>query len=154
MEFDVEKFGTVLVSSMSEAVIYADAGGIIRWWNGGAERIFGYSAPEAVGQTLDIIIPENLRARHWDGYNHTMETGESRYDAGALLSVPAIRKDGSRISVEFTIVPFRDNAGHMTGIAAVMRDATKQFEEMRALRKQVAQYMAASREKAPDANSQ
>ncbi len=146
MEFDLEQFSTSLVTAMSEAVIYADADGTIRWWNGGAERMFGYSSKEAIGQSLDLIIPENLRARHWEGYYHTMETGETRYDGGALLSVPAIRKDGSRISVEFTIVPFRDDVGRMTALAAVMRDATKQFEEMRALRKQVAQYAAITRQ--------
>ncbi len=146
MEFDLENFSTALVTAMSDAVVYADADGAIRWWNGGAERMFGYSSEEAMGQTLDLIIPENLRARHWEGYYHTMETGETRYDGGALLSVPAIRKDGSRISVEFTIVPFRDDGGRMTAMAAVMRDVTKQFEEMRTLRKQVAQYLALARQ--------
>ncbi len=154
MELDLEQFATTLIRSMSEAVIYADADGIIRWWNGGAERMFGYSPREALGQSLDIIIPENLRARHWEGYNQTMETGESRYDAGALLSVPAIRKDGSRLSVEFTIVPFRAGPGRLAGIAAVMRDATKQFEEMRALRKQVAQYRATIGKSSTNATSQ
>lgn len=146
MEFDLEQFSTALVTAMSDAVVYADADGAIRWWNGGAARMFGYSSEEAIGQTLDLIIPENLRARHWEGYYHTIETGETRYDAGALLSVPAIRKDGSRISVEFTIVPFRDDGGRMMAMAAVMRDVTKQFDEVRALRKQVAQYLAMARQ--------
>ena len=143
MSFDAARFYEVLVHTMSDAVIYADARGMIQYWNRGAERIFGFEASEALGQSLDIIIPENLRKRHWEGYDKTMATGESRYEAGALLAVPAIRKDAARISVEFTVVPFHDEDGNMAGIAAVMRDVTKQFEEMRTLRKQVAQGIAA-----------
>ena len=100
--------------------------------------IFGFTEPEALGRPLDIIIPENLRDRHWHGYRATMRTGQSRYGDGQLLSVPAVRKDGTRISVEFTIVPFTDDAGQMIGIAAIMRDATARFEELRALRKELA----------------
>jgi PAS domain S-box-containing protein len=96
--------------------------------------MFGYSASDALGASLDIIIPEALRGRHWDGYRKTMQTGATRYGAGDLLAVPAIRKDGSRISVEFTITPFHDQSGKMLGIAAIMRDVTKRFEEMKALR--------------------
>ncbi|MGH7154419.1 MAG: PAS domain S-box protein [Acetobacteraceae bacterium] len=88
----------------------------------------------AIGQTLDIIIPERLRRRHWDGYRKTMATGGTSYGAGDLFAVPAIRKDGARISTEFTIVPFHDQTGRMLGIAAIMRDVTTRFEEMRALR--------------------
>jgi PAS domain S-box-containing protein len=136
MDFNVARFSEILVRSMCEAIVYADAEGRIRFWNSGAERIFGFAEADALGQSVDIIIPEALRKRHWDGFSKTMHTGESRYQAGSLLAVPAIRKDGARISVEFTIVPFHDEAGSMSGIAAIMRDVTKQFEEMRALRKQ------------------
>ena len=136
-------FATALVAGMSDALVYADAGGTIRVWNRGAVRIFGFTEAEAVGQSLDIIIPANLRERHWQGYRETMRTGLTRYGDGQLLSVPAVRKDGARISVEFTIVPFTDASGQMTGIAAIMRDATRSFEEMRALRKEVAALRAA-----------
>lgn len=139
MDFDFDQFSSTFVKSMADAVIYADAFGQIQVWNAGAERMFGFSQTEAVGQSLDIIIPQNLRQRHWDGYHKTMKTGESRYGAGDLLAVPAIRKDGSRISVEFTIVPFFDDHQQMAGIAAVLRDVTKKFEEMRALRKSLAE---------------
>jgi PAS domain S-box-containing protein len=135
MSFDPEHFASVLASSMSDAVIYADAEGLIRFWNKGAERIFGFDAAEALGQSLDIIIPESLRGRHWAGYEKTMRTGETRYGAGDLLAVPALRQDGARLSVEFTILPFHDDAGRMIGIAAVMRDVTARFEEMKALRR-------------------
>ena len=81
---------------------------MIRLWNRGATRIFGFTEAEALGRSLDIIIPERLRERHWQGYRATMRTGQTRYRDGQVLSVPALRKDGARISVEFTIVPFRD----------------------------------------------
>jgi PAS domain S-box-containing protein len=136
-------FAERLVSGMSDAIVYADAEGVIRVWNRGATRIFGFAEAEAVGRSLDIIIPENLRERHWHGYRATMRSGQSRYGDGQLLSVPAVRKDGTRVSVEFTIVPFTDDAGQMIGIAAVMRDATARFEELRALRRQLAAHPAA-----------
>ena len=138
MSLDLAHFADALVVGMSDAVIAADAEGMIRIWNRGATRMFGFSEAEALGQSLDIIIPPGLRGRHWQGYNATLRTGRSRYGDGDLLAVPAIRKDGSRLSVEFTIVPFTDDAGHMTGIAAVMRDVTTRFEETRALRKELA----------------
>ena len=131
---DPGSFATTLVAGMSDALVYADADGAIRVWNRGAVRIFGFTEAEAVGQSLDIIIPANLRERHWRGYRETMRTGQTRYGDGQILSVPAVRKDGARISVEFTVVPFADTNGQMTGIAAIMRDATKTFEELRALR--------------------
>jgi PAS domain S-box-containing protein len=133
-----EHFPDRLVAGMSDAVVYADADGVIRLWNRGAARIFGFTETEALGRPLDIVIPDTLRDRHWQGYRATMRTGRSRYGDGQLLSVPAMRKDGTRISVEFTIVPFTDDAGHMIGIAAIMRDATARFEELRALRKDLA----------------
>lgn len=131
-------FAAVLVAQMPDAVVYSDAGGKIRFWNAGAERVFGFTTAEALGASLDLIIPENLRKRHWDGYDHTMHTGQTRYGDGQLLAVPAVHKDGSRLSVEFTIVPFRDSAGAMRGVAAVMRDATTRFNEMRSLRQKLA----------------
>lgn len=138
MDSDTARFALTLVTAMADAVIYADAQGIVRFWNSGAERIFGFGQAEAVGQSLDIIVPPNLRQRHWDGFHETMRTGYSHYASGALLAVPAIRKDGSRISVEFTILPFRDDAERLVGIAAVMRDVTERFEEMKTLRKAAA----------------
>src|SRR6516225_8816807 len=145
MEFDPAHFAERLISGMSDAIIYADAEGMIRVWNRGATRIFGFAESEAVGRSLDIIIPENLRERHWQGYRGTMRTGQSRYGDGQILSVPAVRKDGIRISVEFTIVPFTDDSGRMVGIAAIMRDTTARFEELRTLRRQLAAHQTANR---------
>src|SRR6185312_13722491 len=130
MNIEPERFAVTLLAEMPDAVVYSDPEGRIQFWNKGAETLFGFTAAEAIGQSLDIIIPEGLRQRHWDGYAKTMRTGVTRYGAGDILAVPAIRKDGSRVSIEFTIVPFRDEAGAMAGIAAVMRDVTKRFEEM------------------------
>lgn len=144
MQFDIDSFSLRFVRESSDAIIYADADGVIRFWNDAAIRIFGFSAAEAIGRSLDIIIPVNLRQRHWDGYNATMQTGRTRYGAGDLLAVPALRKDGARISVEFTIVPFRDDAGRMVGIAAIIRDVTTRFEEMKALRAQLHQLGSAA----------
>ncbi len=138
MATDPVDFCTRLVAGMPDAVVYADRDGLIRVWNPGAERMFGFPAAEALGRSLDLIIPEGARARHWDGYRATMASGQTRYGGGETLAVPALRKDGTRISVEFTIVPFRDTAGHMAGIAAVLRDVTARFEETRALRREIA----------------
>ena len=128
----------LVLTTTSDAIVAADRNGLIRFWNPGAERIFGFSSAEAVGQSLDLIIPERQRARHWEGYREVMRTGESRYDHGDLLSVPSLRKDGARISVEFTIIPLTDAEGRMDGMAAIMRDVTKRFEEVRALRQRLA----------------
>jgi PAS domain S-box-containing protein len=132
------RLSEALLGSPSDAIIATDRDGRIVFWNPGAERIFGFSAPEAMGQSLDLIIPENLRARHWQGFRHVMETGTSRYGHGDLLSVPGLNKDGRRISVEFTIVMLRDG-DRITGIVAVMRDVTKRFEEMRELKRRLAE---------------
>jgi PAS domain S-box-containing protein len=145
MEPYAADFAEHLVSGMSDAIVYADAEGVIRLWNRGATRIFSFAEAEALGRSLDLIIPENLRERHWQGYRATMRTGQSRYGDGQIRSVPAVGKDGRRVSVEFTIVPFTDDAGRMIGIAAIMRDATARFEELRALRRQLALLSAADR---------
>ena len=134
-----------LISTRSDAVIAADRNGVIRFWNPGAERIFGYVENDAVGRSLDLIIPERLQQRHWDGYRRTMESGKSRYGEGDLLSVPALHKNGSTISVEFTVIPLRDESGKMIGMAAIMRDVTKRFEEMRALKRKLAAAVESSR---------
>jgi PAS domain S-box-containing protein len=131
-----------ILSAAADAVVATDREGIIRVWNPGAERIFGYHAGEALGQSLDLIIPERLRARHWEGFRHVIAAGESHYGAGDLLSVPGIRKDGQRISLEFTIVPLKDEQEQMHGLAAVMRDVTSRFEEIRGLKQKLAEATA------------
>jgi PAS domain S-box-containing protein len=107
-------------------------------WNGGAERVFGYPAAEAVGQSLDLIIPEKQRARHWAGYNKTMATGKTKY-GDTLLKVPATHRDGRRLSIEFSVALRRDSNGKIAGIAAVIRDAAERWTADRELRQRLAE---------------
>jgi PAS domain S-box-containing protein len=126
-----------IVENAPDAMIFADREGIIRLWNAGAEALFGYSASEALGKTLDIIIPENLRARHWEGYERTMATGETKYGKD-LLAVPGIRKDGSRISLEFSIMLLRDEKGEPLGPVAILRDVTARWKKEKELKERLA----------------
>ena len=128
-----ERLYRQVVEGSPDAIILGDPEGIIRLWNAGATAIFGFTAAEAVGQSMDLIIPERLRGRHWDGYRKVMATGTSRYGAGDLLAVPAIRKDGSSLSVEFTIQMLKDEAGRITGLVAILRDVTKRFQREKEL---------------------
>ena len=128
-----ERLYRQVVEGSPDAIILGDPEGIIRLWNAGATAIFGFTAAEAVGQSMDLIIPERLRGRHWDGYRKVMVTGSSRYGAGDLLAVPAIRKDGSSLSVEFTIQMLKDEAGRITGLVAILRDVTKRFQREKEL---------------------
>jgi PAS domain S-box-containing protein len=125
-----------LVVNAGDAVIVADPNGRIAFWNGRAEEIFGHSSDAAVGEMLDLIIPDKLRERHWDGYRRTMATGETKY-GGRTLAVPALRADGTRISIEFTVALLRDAAGGVGAIAAIIRDVTERFEHERALRRRL-----------------
>ena len=120
-----------IVDGAQDAIIFADAVGIVRLWNSGAEAIFGYSPSEAIGQDLDIIIPEKLRERHRQGYRKVMETGVSKY-MKELLAVPALRKDGARISIEFSIVILKSDDGRIVGAAALIRDVTARWEREKA----------------------
>jgi PAS domain S-box-containing protein len=131
-----------ILSTRSDAIVAADRDGIIGFWNPGAVRLFGYSHDEAMSRSLDLIIPERLRQRHWDGYRRVIETGKSRYGQGDVLSVPAVRKDGATISVEFTIMPLQ-SSGQMIGMVAIMRDVTRRFDEMRALKRKLAELAGA-----------
>jgi PAS domain S-box-containing protein len=130
-----EATARAILAGAADAIVTSDREGVIRVWNAGAERIFGFSASEAIGQSLDIIIPERLRARHWAGYDEVMRTGESRYGHADLLAVPALGADGRQLSVEFTIYPITDASGAVFAMAAVMRDVTARFAEMKALRR-------------------
>jgi PAS domain S-box-containing protein len=131
------ELANAILESPSEAIIATDRDGLITFWNPGAERIFGHSAAEAVGQSLDIIIPERLREAHWRGFSDVIRTGESRYGTGDMLSVPGIRRDGERISLDFTIAMVNGADGSVVGMAAVLRDVTARFEELKGLRRRL-----------------
>ena len=120
-----------IVDKARDAVIFADVDGVIRLWNSGAEVIFGYRASEALGQTLDLIIPERFRHRHWEGYLKVMATGVTKHSQ-ELLAVPGTRNDGTRISLEFVIVLLEGVDGAVQGAAAIMRDVTERWERDRA----------------------
>ena len=127
-----------LADKAPDAILCCDREGRIRFWNEGAERLFGVPAAQAVGRSLDLIIPERQRERHWEGYGQVMATGVSRYGT-KLLAVPALHADGHRLSVEFSIVLLRDADGRPDGVAAILRDAT----ERRAKEKTAAERLAA-----------
>src|SRR5262249_7292057 len=117
------------------AIVVCDRDGIIQLWSPGAERMFGYSADETLGQSLDVIIPARLRSRHWDAFHAMMQSGRSRYADGALLAVPGLQRDGSQLSIEFTIAPMLNERDEIIGLVAVIRDVTRTFQELKALRK-------------------
>jgi PAS domain S-box-containing protein len=137
-----------LVAAMGDAVVVCDRDGLITLWNPGATRMFGYSEDEALGQTLNLITPERLRARHHDGYAHSMETGTTRY-GNDVLRVPAINKAGQNMSIAFTVAMLKDEAGEVTGVAAVIRDETARFEQDRALKKRLMELEAAAAKTSP-----
>ena len=126
-----------LVNRSQDAILIADREGIIRYWNIGAERILGYSAAEAMGQSLDLFIPEKLRGRHWEGYHRVMASGETKYKTG-LLSSPGTCKDGSQVSLEFSMVLLKDEQGVMQGCASIMRDVTERWLKEKELKQRLA----------------
>ena len=127
-----------LVGALADAVIFADLSGAIRFWNPAAEHLFGFTEAEALGSSLDLIVPERFRERHWAGYNKTMVTGQTRY-AHDVLRVPAVHKDGRPLSIAFTVGLLYGPQRNVTGILAVIRDETARFAEDRDLRKRLAE---------------
>lgn len=130
-----------LVTAVGDAIVVTDARGAITVWNPAAERMFGFAESEALGQSLDLIIPERLRKRHWDGYHKTMLTGQTRYGT-ELLRVPAAHKDGHALSIAFTVAMLYAADGKPAAIAAVIRDETTRFNEERSLRKRLGELEA------------
>ena len=130
-----------LVNAIGDAVVISDPHGAITLWNPAAERIFGFTQEDALGQSLDLIIPERLRGRHWEGYEKTMATGQTRY-GNDLLRVPSVHKDGRALSIAFTVALLYSPERELTGIVAVIRDETARFQEDRNLRKRIAELEA------------
>ena len=134
-----------IVNQLPSASVLGDREGIVRMWNSGAEAMFGWSAEEALGKSMDIIIPEKHRQRHWEGYSRVMETGVTKYGK-SLLAVPALTKDGRRISVEFNVALLKDAEGRVVGAAASIQDVTARWEREKALRARLAELEAKLKE--------
>ena len=116
-----------ILDGSPDAILICDREGIVRYWNMAAERVFGFHATEAVGASMDLIIPERLRARHWTGWNAAMKSGTTRYGEGQLLAVPALHKDGRRISIEFSIQVLKRADGTVECVVAFIRDVTERY---------------------------
>jgi PAS domain S-box-containing protein len=123
-----------ILEGSPDAVLVSDRDGVVRGWNAAATRLFGFAAEEAVGRSMDFIVPDRLRGRHWDGWAKTMETGVTRYGGGQLLAVPATHKDGRTLSIEFSIQLLRDGAGRIEWVVAIFRDVSERFERDKALK--------------------
>ncbi len=130
-----------LVAGAGDAIVASDASGAIVVWNAAAERMFGYTAAEAMGQSLDLIIPQRLRQRHWDGYHKTMATGITRYGHD-VLRVPGLDKAGNALSIAFTVSMLFTPERQVSAIVSIIRDETSRFADDRALRKRLAELEA------------
>jgi len=133
-----------LIQSAGDAVVVARPDGTILFWNHAAERIFGHSEREALGHSLDLIIPERFRIRHWEGYRTVMQTGQTRYGT-EVLRVPALHKDGRTLSIAFSVALLHSPNRQIQAIAAIIRDETDRWQQERALRQRLAELEAKNR---------
>jgi PAS domain S-box-containing protein len=131
-----------LVDGAGDAIVVCDAAGAIVLWNRAAERIFGFTAEQALGQSLDLIIPQRQRNRHWEGYHKTMATAATKYGAD-VLRVPALHSDGRTLSIAFTVSLLMSPEHNVQGIVAIVRDETSRFGEERVMRKRIMELEAA-----------
>jgi PAS domain S-box-containing protein len=122
-----------IIEDSSVGIMFADREGRVRLWNAGAEAMFGFTAAEMIGHSMDAIIPEKHQPKHWEGYIRVMQTGVTKYGRD-VLAVPALTKDGRRISIEFNIVLLRDADGSILGAAATIQDVTARWEKEKAMR--------------------
>ena len=136
-----------LLRAIGDGVVVADANGDIIFWNAAAERIFGFTEQEAMGKSLDLIIPERQRQRHWDGYNKTMETGQTRY-GNDLLRVPALHKEGRPLSIAFTVAMLYTPDHKVSAIVAIVRDETERWKDEREMKRRITELEA---QRAPSA---
>ena len=134
-----------IVENSPMAILYADREGKIRLWNSGAETVFGYTSQEVLGQSLDLIVPERQRQRHWEGWDKVMASGVTKYGRDPL-AVPAMRKDGSRISIEFNVVLVRADSGELAGVAAMVQDVTARWQKQKEMNARLAALEAKAKE--------
>jgi PAS domain S-box-containing protein len=123
-----------ILDGSPDAILICDPAGTVRYWNAAAERVFGFPVTEALGVSMNLIIPERLRARHWAGWEATMRTGVTRYGEGQLLAVPALHRDGRQVSIEFSIQLVKNSDGQIEWVVAVIRDVTERFIREKTLR--------------------
>ena len=116
-----------ILADTPDALVFADAQGIIRAWNAGAEAVFGFSAAEAMGQSLDLIIPERLRAAHWLGFNRAMARGATSHGAQVRTTRGTHKEDGRKLYVDMSFGVVLDDAGSVLGSVAMARDATERY---------------------------
>jgi len=140
-KLDLDRLCREIVEHTPLAIVFGDRQGVIRLWNAGAEVMFGYTAAEAVGRSMDLIVPEKHRAKHWEGYDRVMQSGVTKYGHD-VLAVPALTKSGRRISIEFNVALLRDEAGQVIGAAATISDITARWEREKAVRAHVAELEA------------
>jgi PAS domain S-box-containing protein len=113
-----------VLEGLSDALVLADTAGVIRFWNAAAERIFGYPRAQALGQSLNLLIPERFRPAHDAGFARAVETGALR-SGTRVLRTRSNHRDGRRLYVDFTFAVLKDAAGHVFAVQALARDATE-----------------------------
>ena len=134
---------TALLDQGPDAVIFAGTDGVITYWNEAATRIFGHSAAAAMGQNLDIIIPEQYRAAHWTGFDRALAAGDTKY-RGQSLATRSVRADGGQIYVELSFGIVKDAAGVAIGAIATARDITERFNADREMRRKLREFERAA----------
>ncbi len=138
------QLANTLMEQSPDAVIYAGMDGLIVVWNAAAERVFGHTAQAAIGQNLDIIIPEQFRNAHWTGYDRALAAGETKY-RGQALTTRATRADGETIYVDLGFEIIKDAAGTVTGAMATARDVTERFARDRETRRELRELREAAK---------
>jgi PAS domain S-box-containing protein len=126
-----------IVDQAPEAIVFADTGGVIRVWNAGAQALFGFDRAEAVGNSLDLIIPERFRRAHWDAFDKAIANGHTRLGSQDRTT-RSLHKDGRKLYVDLSFGLVADAAGTVIGALAVGRDGTGRYLEERALREKLA----------------
>jgi len=135
MDFASPAAFAAMFDQVPVSLIVADREGRIVAWNRASESLFGFAAAEVMGKSLDVIIPEHLRESHWQGYDRSLASGETKY-AGKVMTTRAVRKDGERLYVDFSFSMLKDAEGRVTGALAAGRDGTERFLAERARRAQ------------------
>ena len=130
-----------VIEQVADAIIVADSEGRIRVWNAGARAVFGYAEREALGRSLDLIIPERFRSAHWTAFDRAIATGRTKH-AGEAMTTRSVTKDGTDLYVDISFALVKDAVGEVLGVVAVARDVTTRYTADRELRRRVAELEA------------